>query len=192
MDIQPSIKSMDGGAWESLIKTVKRSLKAITLDRIFTEEALYTVLYGIEFIVHQRPLTAISDGIRDYNVLTPNHFIIRETNANLATGQFGNSQINDSKRWKNVQAATNILWNRKEYLPTLTQRKKGLVHNRNFKMGDLVIINESNVPRSHWPLGRIIETFPGQDVVVCTVKFKTPNNEFIRPANKLHLLEASD
>ena len=183
-----------GGAWESLIKTVKRSLKAITLDGIFTEETLYTFLCEIEFIVNQRRLTATSDDIRDYDVLTPNHFIIGETNANLTTGQFDNSQINYRKKWKNVQAATNMQWNRwrKEYLPTLTQRKKGLVHNRNFKIGDLVIIDKSNVPRSYWPLSRIIETLPGQDGVVRTVKVKTPNSEFIRPANKLHLLEVSD
>ena len=43
---------MDGGAWVSLIKTVKRSLKAITLNRIFAEEALYTFLCQIEFIVN--------------------------------------------------------------------------------------------------------------------------------------------
>ena len=123
-----------------------------------------------------------------------NHFIIGETNANLTSGQFDNSLINYRKKWKNVQAATNMLWNRwrKEYLATLTQRKKKLVHNRNFKIGDLVIISESDVPRSYWPLGRIVETFPGQDGVVRTVKGKTPNNEFIRFANKLHLLEASD
>ena len=52
-----------------------------------------------------------------------------------------------------------MLWNRwrKEYIPTLTQRQKGLVHNRKFKIGGLVIVNQSNVPRSYWPLGRIIE-----------------------------------
>ena len=123
-----------------------------------------------------------------------NHFIIGDTNANLTTGQFDNSLINYRKKWKNVEAATNMLWNRwrKVYLPTLTQRKKGLVLHINFKIGDLVIISESNVPRSYWPRGRIIETFPGQDGVVPTVKGKTPNNEFIRPANKLRLLEASD
>ena len=54
------------------------------------------------------------------------------------------------------------------------------------------MINESNVPRSYWCPGRIIETFSGQDGVVRAVKLKSPNNEFIRPANKLHLLEASD
>ena len=182
------------GAWESLIKTVKISLKTITLDRVFTEEALYTFLSEIELIVSQRPLPTISGDIRDYDVLTPNHFIIGETNTNLTISQFDNSQINYRKKWKNIHPAINMLWNRwrKEYLPTLTQSKKGLVHNTNFKSGDLVIINEFNVPRSYWFLGRIIETFPGQDRVARSVKVKTPNNEFIRPANKLYLLEASD
>ena len=107
-----------------MIKTVKRSLKAITLHRIFTEEALYTFLCETEFNVNQRPLTGISGDIKYYNVLTPNHFIIGERNANLTTGQFHISQINYQKKWKHGQAATNMLWNlwRKEYLPTLTQR----------------------------------------------------------------------
>ena len=79
-----------GGEWESLSKTLKRSLKAVTLDRIFTEEALYAFLCEIEFIVNQQSLTPISDDIRDYDVLTQNHFIIGETNANLTTGQYDN------------------------------------------------------------------------------------------------------
>ena len=89
-----------GDAWESLINTVKRSIKTITFDQIFTEEALYTFLCEIQFIVNQRPLTAISDDIRNYEGLTPNHFIIGETNANLTTGQFDNSQISYCKKWK--------------------------------------------------------------------------------------------
>ena len=135
---------MHGSLWSRLWKD---HLKAITLDRIFTEEDLYTFLCEIEFIANQRPLTATSDDIKNYDVLTPNHFIIGETNANIRTSQFDNSQIDHRKKWKNVQAATNMLWNRwrKEYWPTLIQRKKGLVHSRNFKIGDFVMINESNV-----------------------------------------------
>ena len=141
--------------------------------------------------VNQGPLTAITTYLHQI-ILSQES--IRSQYANYTTSRFDNSQINYCKKWKNLQAATNMLWNRqrKEYLPTLTQRKKGLVRNRNFKIEDLVITNESNFPRSYWPLGRTIETFPGQDGVVCTVKVKSPNNEFIRPGNKLHLLEASD
>ena len=38
----------------------------------------------------------------------------------------------------------------------------------------------------HVRIGLLAETLPGQDGVVRTVKVKTPNNEFICPANKLH------
>ena len=62
-----------GGAWESLIKSVKRSLKAITLDRIFTEEALYTFLCEVESLLNNRPVTPSSDDINDYEALALNH-----------------------------------------------------------------------------------------------------------------------
>ena len=53
---QPSSPWM-GGAWESLIKSVKSSLKATTLDRIFTEEALYTFLCEVESSLNKHPVT---------------------------------------------------------------------------------------------------------------------------------------
>ena len=62
-------------------------------------------------------------------------------------------------------------------------------NSKNLKFGDLVIIQSENIPMSHWPLGRIIETYPGKDGIVRTVKVKTPNNELIRPSGKLCLLE---
>ena len=71
-----------GGAWESLIKSVKRVLKAITLDRVFTDEVLYTFLCETECIINQHPLTAISDDVSDFDTLTPNHFLIGEAHPN--------------------------------------------------------------------------------------------------------------
>ena len=61
---------------------------------------------------------------------------------------------------------------------------------RNFKVGDLVLINTPDARRSNWPLGRILETYQGANDVVRTVKLKTRNGEMIRPASKLVLLEA--
>ena len=81
-----------------------------------------------------------------------------------------------------------LLW-RKEYLPTLIQRRKWYLNSKNLKFGDLVIIQSENIPRPHWPLGRVIETYPGNDGIVRTVKVKAPNNELIRPSGKLSLLE---
>ena len=84
------------------------------------------------------------------------------------------------KEWRAAQAATNMFCSRwlQEYLPTLVQRRKWNYPTQNLNVGDLVVIQTGNVPRSHWPLGCIIETYPGVDRVVQTVKVKTSNNEF--------------
>ena len=167
-------------------------LKAITLDRVFTNEALYTFLCETECI--KRPLTAISDDVNDFDTLTPNHFLIGEAHPNQSPGEFSSKEINYPKKWRAVQAASDMLWNRwrKEYLPTLTQRRGGLLKERNFKKGDLVILQEKNVPRSHWPIGRVMEIYPGQDGIVRIVKLRTSTNEIVRPANKLYLMEGSN
>ena len=77
LDIYPPPFSpwMEGG-WKSLIKSVKRAMKAITLDRVFTYEALYTFICETECIINQRLLTAISDDVNDFDTLTLNHCLI--------------------------------------------------------------------------------------------------------------------
>ena len=51
------------------------------------------------------------------------------------------------------------------------------------------MLSVDQTPRSHWPLGRIVEVYPGKDGIVRSVKVKTPNNELIRPSGQLYLLE---
>ena len=104
-------------------------MKAITFDRVFTDDAWYTFLCETECIINQHPLTAISDDVNDFDTLTPNHFLIREAHPNQSPGEFSRKEINYPKKWRAVQAASNMLWNRwkKEYLPTLTQRRGGLL-----------------------------------------------------------------
>ena len=101
-----------GDAWEFLIKSVKRALKVITHDRVFTNEALYTFLSETECIINQRPLTAISDDVNDFDTLTPNHFLIGEAHLNQSPGEFSSKEISYPKKWRAVQAAFNMLWNR--------------------------------------------------------------------------------
>ena len=115
-----------GGAWESLIKSVKRSLKAITLDRIFTEEALYTFLCEVESLLNNRPVTPSSDDINDYEALTPNHLILGNSSSNNPPCKCQNDEIYYREKWRAVQGAANMFWNRwrKEYFPTLIQRWK--------------------------------------------------------------------
>ena len=66
----PSLCPWMSGSWESLIKSVKRSLESITNGRTITEELLTTLLYEVESILNSQPLTSISDGITDFEALT--------------------------------------------------------------------------------------------------------------------------
>ena len=84
-------------------------------------------------------------------------------------------EIDNCRKWRSVQAAVDVFWSRwkKEYLPFLNLGKRWTQKNRNFRVGDLLIISSHDVPRSHWPIGRITEVYPGRDGVRRSVKLKT-------------------
>ena len=46
--------------------------------------------------------------------------------------------------------------------------------------------------RSHWPLGRIVETLPGPDNIVRVVKVKTKDSGYVRSVASFELLERSN
>ena len=189
-NFNPPASPWMGGAMESMVKVTKKALKTIVKDRLFTEEALHTFLTEIESTVNCRPLTEISDDIEDYEALTPNHFLIGRSSPNTSPVT-PTEDTNIRSKWRSVQAATEMFWKRfiKEYLPTLTKRNKWTTLQQNMQVGDLVILNEKNLLRSKWLLGRITKTMPGNDDVVRVVEVKTPTGYLIRPVGSLSLLE---
>ena len=94
----PPFSQWMGGASESLIKLVKSVLKANTLDRVFTDEALHTFLCKTECIINQYKLTNITDSVNDFDTLTPNHFLIGEAHSNQSPGEFTSKEINYRKK----------------------------------------------------------------------------------------------
>ena len=94
-----------GGAWESLIKSVKHALKTITIDRVFIHKALYTFLCEAECIIIQRPLTTITNDINDFGTLTPNHILIGETHPNQSPGEFSSKEINYPKKMESSSSS---------------------------------------------------------------------------------------
>ena len=78
---------------------------------------------------------------------------------------------------------------RNYYLRTLTSRTKWTKSKINLSKNDLVIVKSKDVPRLHWSLGRILDTYPGSDGVVRSVKIKTPSGDLIRPIRSSCVLE---
>ena len=125
--------------------------------------------------------------------ITPNHCLFAKSSPNYKPCVSREQDINLRKKWKAVEAATEMFGKRwlKVYLPTLAERKKSQVENRNFKIGELVLISDKDMHRSEWPLARIIEIRASRDDVVRVFKVKTANGEYVQPAGNLCLLKHS-
>ena len=54
---------------------------------------------------------------------------------------------------------------------------------------DVMLVISPETSRDNWPLGRVLEVFPGQDGHVRVVKLQVGQGTLIRPVNKLCPLE---
>ena len=107
----PSPRPWMGASWELLIKSVKRILRSIPTDKIFIDKTLPIYLFELESIFNKRPLTPISNNIRDFGVIKPNHLLTGYQNDE---NSFTNSIhcIKDLQNpCKTVQSCANIFWN---------------------------------------------------------------------------------
>ena len=75
------------------------------------------------------------------------------------------------------------------YLKSLVARKKWCTKERNFVVGDAVLVVEPNLPRYEWRTGHVCEVFPGDDGLVWVVRVRTPVGTYLRPIHRLCLLE---
>ena len=61
----------------------------------------------------------------------------------------------------------------------------------NLKIGSSVLVREDNFPRMYWPLGIIVDTHPGKDGLVRSVKIRTSQGIICRPIQLVHDLEVN-
>ena len=187
---QPPTASSMSGVWERLVRSAKTVIKAILGVQVVTEPVLQTLLTEVERVLNGRALTANSDDPNDLQPLTPAHFLMQRKSICLPPGVFEKAD-QYRRKWKQVQLLADLFWKRwvHEYLPTLQIRGKWRKTLPNLKRNALVLLVDDNVPRGHWNLGRVLEVYPGPDGMVRTVKVKTKDSVFIRPIQKLCLLE---
>ena len=185
----PSAPSM-GGLWEGNIRIAKNHLYRQISSTKLTYEELETVFVRIEAIMNSRPLTyltATPDDGTDY--LSPGHFLIGRPILSFPEYLI-REDISLTSRWQRLSQMVQSFWNRwsKEYLHTLISRNKWTTKSTNISSGQLVLISDIKTSPLSWPLGRVIEVYPGQDNVIRVVKVKTLNGNYIRPVNKIVVL----
>ena len=144
----------------------------------------------VKKILNDRPITPVSSDLQDLETLTPSHILLLRQNSSLPPDT--SEECDRFKaRWKHVQVLSNQFWHRwiKECLPTLQERQKRLQPKPNFKVGDLVLLADRNLPRGQWPKALIEQTFPDSEGMVRQVVIRTASGVYHRDVRKLCLLE---
>jgi hypothetical protein len=176
-----------GGVFEIMVKAAKKAVYAVMGNSDVTDEELVTICTGVEGLLNSRPLTYQSADPRDDVPLTPNHFIHGQMGGNFAPENVDTTQFNPRKRWRKVQELISRVWDRwlKEFLPMLTPRSKWNQVVKELKKGDVVLALQKDLPRGRWPLGRIVETYPGRDGHTRVAKVQCGSKTIVRPIHKL-------
>ena len=190
----PPTGSHHGGAWERCIRTARKIICALLQNQTVDEEGLTTLMCEVEAIINSRPLTSISDDSRDLEALTPNHILLLRSGPNSPPGDFKKHVTYSRRRWRHVQYLSDPFWKRwsNKYLSLLQNHQKWHKAQRNFRVGDIILVAQDNTHRSSWPLGRILETTQGRDGRVRKVKVLTRGSVLKRPISKCVLLEGYD
>ena len=158
-------------------------------------EAFLTLLTEIEAIINSRPLTVdtLSDGVSELPLSPINLLTMKSRVVLPPPGNYSQNDLYSRKRWRRVQHIANEFWDRwkKEYLQTLQQRTKWKQKARNFTIGDVVLLKETNF-RNDWKLARVVDVNKDDTNTVRSCKVKTSIGIFTRPIHKLVLLMESE
>ena len=111
----PPLAPHFGGVWEREIRTIKKTLLALSLE--FTNKVLMTdeilrSLCEVENILNNRPLTAVSHDPNDLDALTPNHLLRLCSNVSYPPDCFADGDSYHRRRWRQVQHLADMFWYR--------------------------------------------------------------------------------
>ena len=183
-----------GGAWERLIRSVRKIIGSLLSEQTFSDETLVTFLCEAESIMNNRPLIPVTSDPRDQLPLTPNHLL------HLRSIVVSHEIISDKdyfsrKSWKRASFLAEQFWRRwrTEYLPLLQERAGRFKRSQeNLQQGDVVLVVDDSVPRGVWPLGLIEEVKISADSRVRSVKVRCRGTTLWRSVHKLVKITSSD
>ncbi|XP_035221311.1 uncharacterized protein LOC118194204 [Stegodyphus dumicola] len=190
--LNPPTAAWWGGWWERLVQMIKKLLRRVLGKALLSYEEMLTILSDAEANINSRPLTYESENSTDLCALTPSMFI-QDVRTEGVPDLDSLDKINLSKRWRYHQKLRVKFRKRfrDEYLGMLIHRPK-TVPSRTIKKGDLVFVEDDKRKRTDWPMGRVIETYPGKDNNIRVVKVKTSNGELLRPVQRVFPMEVDN
>ena len=184
----PPIASHFGGIFETIVKAMKRALKAICGQADLDEEDFRTVVSKMSHLLNCRPIQLVND-VSDYETLTPNHFLL----PGLADAVFppevsDNDKIKLPIRLRHQINTQKHVWKRfqNEVIPMLGPRTKWCQEKPNLNEDDVVMEMDDNLPRGAWRLLRVTRILPSEDGLVRKVEvINSVGKKYLRPIHRL-------
>ena len=187
--LNPPNASNFGGAWDRMIRSVRKVLDFILHLQKLADETLQTLLCEVEYILNSRPLTPVSSDPKDLNPLTPNDILLSR-NSSIPAGLFKRDGLHSRKLWRQSQYFAEQFWIRwrRQYAPLLQERTSCQRPKQNLAVGDVVVLVDNSVPRGKWPFGLIQALRVSRDGLVRSATVLTNGKTMRRPVNKMVLV----
>lgn len=189
-NMNPPSASHRGGVWERQIRSIRSVLSALMLQSgtQLDDECLRTLMCEVTAVINSRPLT--TDNLNDCTAspLSPSMILTMKSKILLPPpGNFVREDVYLRRRWRRVQHIANEFWMRwrKEFLSQLQVRQKWLHPRRDFKIGDIVLVKDENLPRCEWHLARVHKTYPSDDGHVRRVQIAVGNKNLDKKGRRL-------
>lgn len=134
-------------------------------QREITHEVLVTLMAEVSAIINSRPITAISYDSDAPMILSPSLLLTQRTTGcpTLCEGL----DIKDiyKAQWRHVQVLANTFWKqwKEQFLQNLQSRRKWTEERPNIKIGDVILLKDSSLPRFQWPVGIVESVYPSHN-----------------------------
>jgi Family of unknown function (DUF5641) len=175
-----------GGAWEIMVKAMKRAMNALSNGLSMKEDTFCTYLCLAMNMINNRPL------LKHYrqdvpHFLTPNCFLVGLQDTNLVPGVENVLETKLGSRWRQLETLANHLWHRfiQEILPELAPRIKWKQLFDNLPIGTVVLVVDPGQPRGLWKTGLVTQVELGRDGLVREATVRIGGKEYARPLTRL-------
>lgn len=155
----------ENGCSEAIAKLVKKAMLRIIGDATLTFGELQSVLFEIANTLNERPIgmKSGSSNVRG-SYLCPNDLILGRASVHSPEGPFVNNAHTKSRQ-KFINDIVNSFWKKwmMYYFPTLIVQQKWHTERRNLKIGDIVLVQDTNAIKGTWKLAEVNKIMPSSD-----------------------------
>ena len=168
--------SWQNGISEALVKSVKRAIYAAIGHNIMTFSELQTICFEVANLVNERPIGRHPTTSEDGTYLCPNDLLLGRSTPKVPSGSF-QTKCNPRNRYEFIQNIITGFWKKWtcDYFPSLIIQQKWHTSHRNVKVGDIVLIQDSNQFRGNWKMGKVVTANTGKDGKVRKVESQCKN-----------------